>query len=144
MTSESAFKPVVEKARVEDAAFIGICARNAERAHTGRGFYDCMLNGTPHDGVDIAPVLAHAAANAPASIIHYSKFRVIRNEDGVPVAGLCGFMYPEAGLGSSKPGINAAIVDCLSFKGGLEAAAKCWENVKWLGEGFPEGVDFEV
>jgi GNAT superfamily N-acetyltransferase len=126
---------IVDKAALKDSAFLGIAARNAERAHTGRGLWD-VLGG---DTFDIASVLEHACLNDAKSHLHISRFFVVRDTSAADVVACgCGYIYPDCSIEKSKPGINTALA---TLYGHTERnISEAWERLSFLDACFP---DFE-
>lgn len=152
---------LVEQATAADAGFIAKACQYAERAHTGEveynllkyftgsyafnlcligiGYFDLLLSN--HSGCDISKVLEHVCEHDTNSILHYSRFFVIRDSDTKQaVATLCGFMSPYFGVASAKPGIFSAMNKL--YKIPYDECVKTWENVSFLPESFPEDVPY--
>ena len=135
-------QPIIEKAQLKDIPFLVKCIIDAERAHTGKGFWDCML---PEDLQDKLPkILAYMVENDNNAFFQYSRFSVIRDENtGNAVSGLCAFMFPEFSLDKLKPGLYKALDVILNNGENTKVYTETdfdgfYENINFVGSGFPD------
>jgi GNAT superfamily N-acetyltransferase len=129
----------IQPAVVSDIPFLAKCVVLAERAHTGKGIWDVLC---PEYDV-ILKAFQHTLEHNPESHVHYSRFFVARDmETGEPVAAACGFPYPECGLGSTRPGLLAALKSA-GYINTVEEGETIWtERFAFLDESFPANVDY--
>lgn len=123
----------VKPGEVSDCEFLTKCVIEAEKGHGSVGIWNLMIS----DDVQLAAVISHAMQNDKASHFHFSRFLILRNEQGIPVAGGCAFPSPPCGLFESKDGLCNAMISV--FKCSEEEANKRWNNgVHFLLEAYPD------
>jgi len=128
-TSNVSNLDLVEQATIDDVEFIAKSCQFAERAHTGIGYFDLLLS--KHQGCDISKVLEYVCEHDTNSILHYSKFLVIRDiQTKKAVSALSGFMSPQFGIASAKPGISSAMHSIFDLP--EDECRETWSNVSFL------------
>jgi len=147
MSSESKF--IVRPARPDDAEFVSIGIREAQRCNVGVGIYDVLIGqslesieGTDREREDDAShYLKHCYLHDTKSHVHMSNFLVaVDSSNNQVVACCCNSPYPEFKLSASIPGFEAALVSELNYT--EEKAASAFDNWSFLGSAFPD-VDFD-
>ena len=138
-------KIVIREACREDAEFLSIGVREAERCHTGIGIFDLLLRKTVETiskedrsvRDSVSDYIKHLVLNRPDSHLYFDKFLVAVEEGTGTRAGCaCIFSYPEAGLIQSIPAFKEALIKVHSFsEKDADTALTKWD---FVGEAFPD------
>mmetsp|Transcript_9098 Transcript_9098/g.13695 ORF Transcript_9098/g.13695 Transcript_9098/m.13695 type:complete len:223 (-) Transcript_9098:304-972(-) len=129
----------VRNATVQDCDFIGLAIRDAERAHTGHGIWDVYVNGCQVDNI-AAKALAHVAKYGEKSIYHYTRFFVVENEEGQPVASACGYPYPVCSFLETMAAMGEAMRHLADWTDSDVLLAK--ERLEFMADSFPQDLDW--
>jgi RimJ/RimL family protein N-acetyltransferase len=123
-------KFTVEPARSDDKCFIGECLCFSERAHTGVGIWDLICEP------DTAEAMGNASLQDSA---HFTIQNFVLARDistGKPVAGACGFVYPEFSVEKSKASIIGAMKTLRDWS--EEEGDAAWRKISFLEEALPD------
>lgn len=137
-----------------DCDFIARATIEAERAHTGRGIWDCLM---PYDvdGRDeiLKAAFSEASKSDPNCHFSYSRFLLAKasppaestnnsNNNSIFVGGACAFRYPDYGVSRSKDGILQALVN-KGAQPSIEAAQRGWQEMAFFEEACPAEVEYD-
>ena len=103
--------------------FVAWVVMEANRSHLPKGMWDLLL------GDDEAEVLRYLEKLADTDVMHWGHYSLflVAEVEGVPAAGLCGFLENELGPGSS---IRAAAAANQKFGRTAEEIAAGWERAR--------------
>jgi GNAT superfamily N-acetyltransferase len=117
-------------------SFFGLAIRDAERAHTGVGLWDCAFKD--FDDQARKDILAETCWNEPSTNFYKEKMTIVREKtSNRPVAAACGFCYPDYSLTKSKPAMSRSIMK-LFPQFSEEESIKVWKNLDFLDDCFPD------
>lgn len=130
---------IITPASVADGSFLATAMCMAERAHTGRGIWDCLFEH-PSNPDGVTSCLQYITESCPTSHLHYSLFSVVRDSGGAAVAAGCGFTYPERSITNSRPAMMEATSHVHAWS--KEEFDVAWEKINFLDTMFPEDVPY--
>jgi len=143
----------IDAAVVSDIPFLVKAIIAAERAHTGKGYWDFYFPlDVPNRDEKVVELLSLLFEHEESVFFHYSRFFVIRDEaSGAPVASILGCMYPAYSLSSMKPAVFRRTIEVLnrSRAAGEQACTEeeCenyWNNITDVIFGaFPDGPELD-
>ena len=119
--------------------FMGRAIRDSERAHTGRGIWDVVLNECSNE--EVAEILGEAAISDPAAHFHLSRTTlIVEKSSNTPVASASSFHYPTCGVKNSQPAITDAWIRLYpdKFPYPVEEKMKVWDRIDFLNDSFPD------
>lgn len=138
----------LRRACVEDADFISVGIREAERCHAGIGIFDALVGKSKEDIAksdrtapdEVSAYLKHCLLNDEHSHVYIGNFLVlVEAETGKLAACSCNYPYPEHGLTKSTPGFKTALQTVLHYSDeDVEKAMHRWD---FLDNSFPD-VDY--
>lgn len=138
-------KFLVREAELDDADFISIGVREAERCHAGVGIYDTLIANTAVEVAatdrylpdNVSKYLKHSILFDSKSHIRLSSFMVmIDTEKNQRVGCACSFHYPDFGLATSIPGFKLALQSVLGYT--EESANIAVDRWSFLDSAFPD------
>ena len=139
---------VVRRACVDDADFVSIGIREAERCHAGIGIFDLLIGKTAEQisisdrtaPDEVSSYLKHCFLNDKESHIYITNFVVlVHTATGKLAASASNYPYPEYGLSKSTPGFKTALKEVHNYSNDeIEQAMLRWD---FLDNAFPN-VDY--
>lgn len=142
----------IEAAIISDIPFLVTAIIAAERAHTGKGYWDFYFPlDMPNRDEKLKEMLSLVFEHEESAFFHYSHFFVVREpEHGAPVASILGCMYPAYSLSNMKPAVFKRTMEVLNRdRPATEACTeadceKFWDNITDIIFGaFPEGPEVD-
>lgn len=139
---------VIRRACAEDADFVGIGIREAERCHAGIGIFDTLAGKTVEDifksdrsaSDEVSSYLKHCFLNDTHSHVHMANFLVlVHASTGRLAACACNYPHPEFGIYESFPGLKIALKEVQKYS--EEEINISFERLNFLDSSFPD-VDY--
>jgi GNAT superfamily N-acetyltransferase len=132
----------IVQATTNDADFLKIAIREAERAHTGIGLYDCLVDEEivggrfNHDDA-VAEMIKFMVLYEPNSIFYYKRFLIGKPENSEQnIACVTAFPYPEYGVECSIPSFCRSMMEVFSCS--EELVKKSWDRCSFMKDAFPD------